>query len=107
MSEKILVVEDEPDINELIVVNLRFAGFEVMTTDNAETAWQLMASDIPEVVLLDWMLPGISGFQMIRHMRGDLRWRDIPIIMLTARTAEVDKISALGIGADDYITKPL
>lgn len=106
MSEKILVVEDEPDINELIVVNLRFAGFEVMTTDNAETAWQLMASDIPEVVLLDWMLPGISGFQMIRHMRGDLRWRDIPIIMLTARTAEVDKISALGIGADDYITKP-
>jgi len=106
MSAKILVVEDEPNINELIVVNLRFAGFEVMTTDNAEAAWQMLSSDSPEVVLLDWMLPGVSGFQMVRHMRADPRWRDIPVIMLTARTEEVDKISALEIGADDYITKP-
>jgi len=106
MSAKILVVEDEPDINELIVVSVRLAGFEVMTTDNAESAWQLLSTGLPEVVLLDWMLPGMSGFHLIRHMRADARLRDIPVIMLTARTDEVDKISALEIGADDYVTKP-
>lgn len=96
MSAKILVVEDEPDINELIVVSVRLAGFEVMTTDNAESAWQLLSTGLPEVVLLDWMLPGMSGFHLIRHMRADARLRDIPVIMLTARTDEVNKISALG-----------
>jgi len=106
MSARILVVEDEPDINELIVVNLRLAGFEVITTDTAEAAWQVLSSSVPEVLLLDWMLPGMSGFQLIRHIRADARWRDIPVIMLTARTEEVDKISALEIGADDYVTKP-
>jgi two-component system phosphate regulon response regulator PhoB len=106
MSARILVVEDEPDINELIVVNLRLAGFEVVTTNNAEAAWLVLSSSLPEVVLVDWMLPGMSGFHLIRHMRADMRWRDIPVIMLTARTEEVDKISALEIGADDYVTKP-
>ena len=79
MSAKILVVEDEPDINELIVVSVRLAGFEVMTTDNAESAWQLLSTGLPEVVLLDWMLPGMSGFHLIRHMRADARLRDIPV----------------------------
>lgn len=106
MSASILVVEDEPDVNELIVVNLRLAGFDVLTTDHAEAAWQVLAVNSPDVILLDWMLPGMSGFQLIRHMRADGRWRDIPVIMLTARTDEVDVISALEIGADDYVTKP-
>lgn len=106
MLARVLVVEDEPDINELIVVNLRLAGFDVMTIDNAEAVLMLLSSVLPEVVLLDWMLPGMSGFQLIRHMRADARWRDIPVIMLTARTDEVDKISALDVGADDYVTKP-
>lgn len=106
MSARILVVEDEPAVNELIVINLSHAGFEVVTTDDAETAWNMLSGTPPDVVLLDWMLPGISGFQLIRHMRADSRWRDVPVIMLTARTDEVDKISALEAGADDYITKP-
>lgn len=106
MSARILVVEDEPDVNELIVVNLRYAGFDVLTTDHAEAAWPLLTSNSPDVLLLDWMLPGMSGFQLIRHMRADPRWRDIPVIMLTARTEEVDVISALEVGADDYVTKP-
>lgn len=106
MSARILVVEDETDINELIVVNLKHAGFEVVSTDTAEAAWQLLSTNLPEVVLLDWMLPGMSGFQLIRHMRVDARWRHIPVIMLTARSEEVDKISALEVGADDYVTKP-
>lgn len=106
MSEKILVVEDEPDINELIVINLRHAGFEVLTTAHAEAAWQALLGGPPDVILLDWVLPGMSGFQLIRHMRADNRWRDIPVIMLTARSDEVDMISALDVGADDYVTKP-
>jgi two-component system phosphate regulon response regulator PhoB len=106
MSEKILVVEDEPDINELIVINLRRAGFVVQTVGHAEAAWQMLCTSPPGVVLLDWVLPGMSGFQLIRHMRADSRWRDIPVIMLTARCEEVDMISALEVGADDYITKP-
>lgn len=106
MSARILVVEDEPAVNELIVINLHHAGFEVMTTEDAETAWRLLSGTPPDALLLDWMLPGMSGFQLIRHMRADSRWRDVPVIMLTARTDEVDKISALEAGADDYITKP-
>ena len=106
MSARILVVEDQPAINELIVLNLRHAGFEVMATEDAETAWQMLISAAPEVMLIDWMLPGISGYQLIRHMRADSRYRDIPVIMLTARSDEVDKITALEAGADDYVTKP-
>lgn len=106
MSEKILVVEDEPDINELIQINLRHAGFEVLTNQDAEGARQTLLDIRPDVVLLDWVLPGMSGFQLLRHMRSDSRWRDMPVIMLTARSDEVDMISALEVGADDYIVKP-
>ena len=106
MSQKILVVEDEPHINELIVLNLRHAGFEVLATEQAETAWQILTQETPDILLLDWILPGMSGFQLIRHMRSDGRWRELPVIMLTARSEEVDMISALEVGADDYVTKP-
>ncbi len=106
MSGRVLVVEDEPAIAELIVVNLTHAGFVVSAADSAEAAWQLLVANKPDVVLLDWMLPDLSGFQFIRHMRADSRVRDVPVIMVTARQDEVDKISALEAGADDYITKP-
>lgn len=106
MSQKILVVEDEPSIKELIEINLRHAGFVALGTDQAEIAWQMLARENPDIVLLDWILPGMSGFQLIRHIRADARWREIPIIMLTARSDEVDLIAALDVGADDYITKP-
>lgn len=106
MSARILLVEDEPDVSELILVNLRHAGFVVSAVDDAEKAWKLLREERPEAVLLDWLLPGMSGFQLIRHMRSDQRCREVPVIMLTARSAEVDKIAALEAGADDYITKP-
>lgn len=106
MSEKILVVEDEPDVNELIVVNFSHAGFDVLSASSAEKAWEILGRDQPDVAVLDWMLPGMTGFQLVRHMRADTRWRDIPVIMLTARSEEVDMISALEAGADDYVTKP-
>lgn len=106
MSARVLVVEDEPYVNELITINLKHAGFEVHAVDSAEAAWQVLSSNVPDVLLIDWMLPGMSGFQLIRHIRADSRWREIPVIMLTARSEEVDKISALEIGADDYVTKP-
>jgi two-component system, OmpR family, phosphate regulon response regulator PhoB len=106
MSSRILVVEDEPAVNALIVVNLHHAGFEVLSSADAESAWRMLSDTPPDVMLLDWMLPGMSGFQLVRHMRADSRWRDVPVIMLTARVDEVDKISALEAGADDYITKP-
>ncbi len=106
MSGRVLVVEDEPAVAELIVVNMSHAGFTVSVADGAECAWQLLVANKPDVVLLDWMLPDLSGFQFIRHMRADCRVRDVPVIMVTARHDEVDKISALEAGADDYITKP-
>ncbi|PKO33518.1 MAG: phosphate regulon transcriptional regulatory protein PhoB [Betaproteobacteria bacterium HGW-Betaproteobacteria-7] len=106
MSARILLVEDEPDVSELILVNLRHAGFVVNAVDDAEKAWKLLREERPEAVLLDWLLPGMSGFQLIRHMRADQRCREVPVIMLTARSAEVDKIAALEAGADDYVTKP-
>ena len=106
MSGRVLVVEDEPAVAELIVVNMSHAGFAVSVADAAESAWQLLVANKPDVVLLDWMLPDLSGFQFIRHMRADCRVRDVPVIMVTARHDEVDKISALEAGADDYITKP-
>ncbi|KAB2912434.1 MAG: phosphate regulon transcriptional regulatory protein PhoB [Dechloromonas sp.] len=106
MSARILIVEDEPAVSELITVNLRHAGFSVDAASDAEMAWRMLRQDRPEVVLLDWMLPGMSGFQLIRHMRADQRCREVPVIMLTARVEEVDKIAALDAGADDYVTKP-
>ena len=100
MSAKILVVEDEPDINELIVVSVRLAGFEVMTTDNAESAWQLLSTGLPEVVLLDWMLPGQSGLALARQWRGAERTRGLPVIMLTAADSVEDRVRGLRAGAD-------
>lgn len=102
----VLVVEDEQAIAELIALNLRHAGHEVALAPDAETALALVSQVLPDVVLLDWMLPGESGLQLARRWRADARTRSLPIIMLTARAQEDDKIAGLDSGADDYLTKP-
>ena len=106
MAATILVVEDEPAIQELIAYNLKQAGHVPLRADNAEQALHLVANALPDLVLLDWMLPGLSGIEFARRLRADKRTRSIPIIMLTARSDEQDKLQGLETGADDYITKP-
>jgi len=106
MPATILVVEDEPAIQSLIEVNLRRAGHEVELVADVETARRRVQASLPDMVLLDWMLPGMSGIDFARQLRADARTRQLPIIMLTARAEERDKIEGLEIGADDYVTKP-
>jgi len=106
MPATILVVEDEPAIQELISAALQHAGHRVMRAYSAEEAVPLVNGTLPDVVLLDWMLPGMSGIQFARRLRGEDRTRDLPIIMLTARGEEQDKVAGLDAGADDYLTKP-
>ena len=106
MAATILVVEDEPAIQELIAYNLKQAGHLPLRADNAEQALNLISNALPDLVLLDWMLPGLSGIELARRLRADKRTRSIPIIMLTARSDEQDKLQGLETGADDYITKP-
>ncbi len=101
-----LIVEDEPQILELIAVNLEHAGYVPWRARSAEEAEALIRGALPVVVLLDWMLPGESGVALARKLRIDQRTKDVPIIMLTARAEERDKIAGLESGADDYVTKP-
>ncbi|SOD42621.1 phosphate regulon transcriptional regulator PhoB [Nitrosovibrio sp. Nv4] len=106
MAATILVVEDEPAIQELISYSLRQARHVVFSARNAEEAMEIVNDALPDLVLLDWMLPGMSGVEFARVLRRTTRTKTIPIIMLTARAEESDKVSGLEIGADDYITKP-
>ena len=106
MPLNILIVEDEAAIQELIAVNLEAAGHHALRAANSEQALDMIRQTLPDLVLLDWMLPGRSGVMLARQLRGDARTRGIPIIMLTAKSAEPDKIHGLEAGADDYITKP-
>ena len=106
MSAQIVVVEDDPGIQELIAVNLSRAGYQVQRAGNAEVAQELVRLSLPDLILIDWMLPGISGIDFARLLRSESRTRDVSIIMLTARDEERDKITGLETGADDYITKP-
>jgi two-component system phosphate regulon response regulator PhoB len=106
MPATILVVEDEPAIQELIAYNLKQAGHQPLRADSAEHALNLVRTALPDLVLLDWMLPGQSGIDFAKRMKADKRTREIPIIMLTARADEQDKLVGLETGADDYITKP-
>jgi two-component system phosphate regulon response regulator PhoB len=102
----VLVVEDEPAIAELISLNLRHAGFDVTLAASADQAQAVVDGVLPDLVLLDWMLPGQSGLALAKRWRGDPRTRELPLIMLTARNEEADKITGLDAGADDYLTKP-
>jgi two-component system, OmpR family, phosphate regulon response regulator PhoB len=106
VSARVLVVEDEPQIQELVAVNLEHAGYRVVRAASAEEAEAAIRGELPDVVVLDWMLPGESGVSFARRLRGDARTRDLPILMLTARAMEQDKISGLEAGADDFLTKP-
>ncbi len=103
---RILVVEDEAAIAELISLNLRHAGFDVQVCTTAASAQAVVDQQLPDAVLLDWMLPGESGLQLAQRWRASARTRELPIIMLTARADEADKVAGLESGADDYLAKP-
>ena len=103
---EILVVEDEPAIQELIAVNLEHAGHRVQRAYSAAEAENIIRDVRPDLIQLDWMLPDLTGTALARKLRADPRMKDIPIIMLTARAQETDKVEGLEAGADDYITKP-
>jgi two-component system phosphate regulon response regulator PhoB len=103
---KVLIVEDESSIAELIAVNLRHNGFEPLWAEDGLAAQREIDAGLPDLILLDWMLPGQSGLVLARQWRKDPRTKAVPILMLTARGDEPDKVAGLDAGADDYITKP-
>jgi two-component system, OmpR family, phosphate regulon response regulator PhoB len=103
---RILVVEDESAIADLIAINLRHAGHEITIASTADEARSEVGRVLPDLVLLDWMLPGESGLALAKRWRGDKRTRELPLIMLTARASEADKVAGLDAGADDYLSKP-
>jgi two-component system phosphate regulon response regulator PhoB len=103
---RILVVEDEPAIAELIALNLRHDGHEARLAGTSEEAQAAVRAALPDLVVLDWMLPGESGLSLARQWRADARTRDLPIVMLTARSEERDLVQGLDAGADDYLAKP-
>jgi two-component system phosphate regulon response regulator PhoB len=106
MTANILVVEDEPAIQELLALNIKQAGYNALRSLSAEHAQQLLRETLPDLILLDWMLPGMSGIEYARRLKSDNLTKAIPIIMLTARGDEYDKVRGLEVGADDYVTKP-
>ncbi len=106
MPGKILIVDDEAAIREMVSLVLRQHGYECRTAQDVNEAQNLIVNDLPDLVLLDWMLPGISGFDYARRLRREKLTQKLPVIMLTARVHEEDKIKSLDTGADDYITKP-
>ena len=105
-GRQILIVEDERPIRELIAFGLRRAGFDVMEAEDARTARAHIADRRPDLVVVDWMLPDTSGLDLTRALKKDQATRELPIIMLTARAEEQDKVAGLEGGADDYVTKP-
>ena len=106
MAHKILIVEDEPEIRELLAFTLSREGYDVLEAETAEAALVKMDSRMPDLALVDWMLPGMDGVELARRIRRDEVGSDLPIIMLTARGDEPDKLKSFASGVDDYITKP-
>lgn len=106
MPANILVIEDEPAIQELLALNLTQAGHNPVRALSVEQAQMLIRETLPDLILLDWMLPGMSGIEFARKLKGDELTKAIPIIMLTARGEESDKVRGLEVGADDFVTKP-
>ena len=105
-GERILIVEDEPDILALVTFHLAKAGYRVSTATNGSDGLRAAREDRPTLIVLDLMLPGLSGFDLIERLRADSATRDIAVLMLTARREEADRIRGLSLGADDYLTKP-
>ena len=106
MANKLLIIEDEPDLRELLSFTLSREGYDVMEAETAETALQMLDSTLPDLAIVDWMLPGMDGIELVKRLRRDDVTEDLPIIMLTARGEEPDKLKSFDVGIDDYITKP-
>jgi two-component system phosphate regulon response regulator PhoB len=106
MQHKIMVVDDEADVIDMLVMNLRTAGFQVITVEDGATALVKARNESPSLIILDLMLPKMPGLEICKVLKGDPATRHIPVIMLTAKAEEVDKIVGLELGADDYVTKP-
>jgi two-component system phosphate regulon response regulator PhoB len=106
MSATILVVEDEPAIQELVAYACQASGFKVRRSDSVRAAREAVSGELPDLVLLDWMLPDRPGIELLREFRGQDRTRSLPVIMLTAKGSESDKVAGLDAGADDYVVKP-
>ena len=106
MLGKILVVEDEIAIQTLIAINLTKAGYDPIIAGTGEKALSHIATALPDLIIVDWMLPVLSGIDLVKRLKKDSRTKKIPIIFLTAKTEEKDKLSGLGMGIDDYMTKP-
>ena len=106
MKAKIFIVEDEPSIVQLVKYNLEKENFKVLVSNNGEEGLQEIKKTEPDLILLDWMLPDLSGIDICKALRKDIKFKNIPIIMLTARSQEEDKVLGLNVGADDYLPKP-
>ena len=102
----VLLVEDEPAQRELLVYNLEAEGFDVITTDNGEDGLILVDENDPDLIVLDWMMPQLSGIEVCRRLKSNSKTRQIPVVMLSARAEEVDRVRGLETGADDYVVKP-
>ncbi|EDX88486.1 phosphate regulon transcriptional regulatory protein PhoB [Alcanivorax sp. VBW004] len=103
---RILIVDDEPAIREMVAVALELADFDVLEAENAQRGHEIIVDERPDLVLLDWMLPSVTGIELARRLKRDETTNEVPIIMLTAKSEEDNKIQGLDVGADDYITKP-
>ncbi len=106
MAQTVLVVDDEPDLLELVRVNLRQAGFEVKTAGSGREALEALRREVPDLMVLDLMLPDLSGTELCRRVRENPELSHLPILMLTARAEELDRVVGFEVGADDYVTKP-
>ncbi|MGB0496167.1 MAG: response regulator [Kangiellaceae bacterium] len=107
MTAKIMLVEDELSIREMLRYALETNGYQVIEADSASAARELLLNNRPDMLVVDWMMPSESGVEFIKRIRQDEIWADIPIMMLTARVEEIDKVKGLDAGADDYMTKPV
>ncbi|MQA90090.1 MAG: response regulator [Gemmatimonas sp.] len=105
-SAHILVVDDEPDISALVAYHLAREAYRVRTASNGQEALSAMEAEVPDLVVLDLMLPGLSGLEVLREIRRQEAWKDVPVILLTAKKEEVDRLEGLRLGADDYVSKP-
>ena len=106
MTDTILIVDDEPDVSDLLVYNLQKAGYKTVTARDGNAALQKARDEVPSLIVLDLMLPQMEGTEVCRHLKADSKTTHIPIIMLTAKAEEVDRVVGLELGADDYVTKP-
>ena len=106
ISPTVLLVEDEPAQRELLAYNLEAEGFDVITADNGEDGLILVDENDPDLIVLDWMMPQLSGIEVCRRLKSNSKTRQIPVIMLSARAEEVDRVRGLETGADDYVVKP-